>query len=138
MSLEFYFLPYHQGQPASLPRAELRRLFPVVDAESEPDYWRIRYDATHECAIGLTPVDGRPDLVASFCIYRPCAAPRFWNDLLTVLRLGPVALVFPGDAPPIVGSHATVAHLPADVIASMGTPLVADSGVAIANAVATA
>ena len=138
MSLELYFLPYDQGQPASFPRAELRTVFPLVEAESEPDYWCIRYDANHECAIGVTPVVGRPELVASFCVYRPCAEPRFWNDLLTVLRLGPVAMVFPGAAPPIVGSAATIAHLPADVIASMGPPMVADTGAAIASAVAMA
>ncbi len=138
MSVELYFVPYFYGQPGSVARTDLRRIFPVVSAESTADYWRVRYDAANECAIGLTVVDGRPDLVASFCVYRPCTVPRFWEDVLDVLRLGPVALVLPGDAPPLVGSDTSIVHLPAEVIASMGAPVVARSAAAIADTVAAA
>jgi hypothetical protein len=50
--------------------------------------------------------------------------PRLWEALLTVLRLGPAVLYFPGDAPPLVASFAAGDQLPTDMVEAMGRPWV--------------
>jgi hypothetical protein len=54
MGFELYLQCFASGRPAGIPRAAVRALFPVVEEESEPDYWRVRYDLTNTCTISVT------------------------------------------------------------------------------------
>jgi hypothetical protein len=121
MSFDLYLQPLVQGDPLKISRAELRSLFPVIEKESEPDYWKIQYDPLNTCHIGVTPVTSASDLLSSFHVERPCGDPRFWDALFRVLNCGPIVLYFPG-GPPIVASDEVGAALPEDVIASLGEP----------------
>jgi hypothetical protein len=107
----------------------------VVEAESEPDYWSVHYDDINTCRIAVTPLPSDPSLVESLCVHRPCGDPGLWDALLAVLRLGPVVLYFPGDAPPLVASEAIEEHLPADMVQAMGRPRVVQSGREIVEAI---
>jgi hypothetical protein len=49
MSFEVYLQCFRGGEPAGIPLATARTLFPIVNEESEPDYWRVRYDAQNDC-----------------------------------------------------------------------------------------
>jgi len=121
MSFDLYFQPVVDGQPLEIHRAELRSLFPVIEKESKPDYWKIRYDPRNICHIGLAALSSADNLLSSFYIERPCGDPRLWEALLRVLNRGPIVLYFPG-GPPIVGSDEVGAALPKDVIGSLGKP----------------
>ena len=97
-------------------------MFPVVEGESEPDYWRVRYDPANTCMINVTSVKGDSTRIESLCIYRPCGNIRLFESILAILRMGSVILVFPGDAPPLMASALVAADVPTDLVESMGQP----------------
>jgi hypothetical protein len=121
MSFDLYFQPVTQGKPLAISRTQLRSLFPVVEKESEPDYWKIRYDSLNVCHIGIEPSTPASDLLSSFHVERPCGAPQFWEALFQVLDSGPIVLYFPG-GPPIVASDEVAAALAKDAANSPGEP----------------
>ncbi|MBX6316623.1 MAG: hypothetical protein IRY99_27470 [Isosphaeraceae bacterium] len=63
MSFEVYLQCFEAGEPAGVPRATIRALFPVINADSEPDYWRVRYDDLNSCDIAVTPLPSDGELV---------------------------------------------------------------------------
>jgi|SRR5580658_2652666 hypothetical protein len=119
MSFDLYFQPVMQGKPLAISRTELRSLFPVIENESESDYWKIAYDSLNVCHIGVTPSTSAGDLLSSFYVERPCGDPRFWEALFQVLSRGPIVLYFPG-GPPIVANDEVLAALPKDASDSLG------------------
>jgi hypothetical protein len=75
MSFDLYFEPATQGKPLAISRAELRSLFPIVEEESEPDYWKIRYDPHNVCHIGVKT--SKPPAIRSHpSMLKDRAAPR--------------------------------------------------------------
>ena len=128
MSFAVFLQCFERGEPSGVPRAAIRPLFPVDEADSEPDDWAVRYDDLNSCRVGVTALASDPTLVESLCVYRPCGDPRLWEALLAILRLGPVALYFPGNAPPLVANEAAGDELPADMVRAMGRPRVVQSG----------
>jgi hypothetical protein len=108
-------------EPWGLPEAELRSLFPIVDAASKPHYWSIAYDDRNRCALALSPLAGLNSSIACIHIERPCGDLRFWKALLSILQMGPVVLYFPG-GPPIVGTAEASIALPKSELASLGEP----------------
>jgi hypothetical protein len=121
MSFHLYFQPLVHDKSLDISRAELRSLFPVVEEESEPDYWKIRYDSLNTCHIGVTAVTSASDLLSSFYVERPCGDPHLWEALFSVLNRGPIVLFFPG-GPPIVASNQVGAALPEEMSSSLGEP----------------
>jgi hypothetical protein len=137
MSFNVHLQCFQDGEPAGLPRAGVRALFPV-GADSEPDYWRVRYDDMNSCDILIVPdpVDGA--ILRSLCVHRPCGDRRLWDALFAVMQLGPVALYFLGSAPPLVVDDAAIAHLPAELLEALGPPRRVRSGEEIRQAIETA
>jgi hypothetical protein len=121
MGFDLFFQPQVNGQVLDIGRAELRSLFPVVNEESKPDHWTIRYDSLNSCHIGVTAFAFSANELASFHVERPCGDSRFWEALLHVLQKGRIVLYFPG-GPPIVASGDVAAALPQEVVASLGPP----------------
>jgi hypothetical protein len=119
MSFDLYFQPVTQGKPLAISRSQLRSLFPIVENESVPDYWKIRYDSLNVSHIGVEPSAPASELLSSFYVERPCGDPRFWEALFQVLNRGPIVLYFPG-GPPIVASDEFLAAMPKDVLGSLG------------------
>jgi hypothetical protein len=130
MSFDLYFQPVVHGQPLNISRTELRSLFPVIEKESEPDYWTIRYDPLNTCHIGVTAPTSANDRLLSFYVERPCGDPRLWEAFFRVLKWGPIVLYFPG-GPPIVASDEIAAALPRDAISLSGKPLCVHSAAEI-------
>ncbi len=128
MSFEVYVLCFQGGEPAGISRAAVRSLFPVNEARSDPDYWAVTYDQLNRCHIGVTPLESDPDQLESLYVERPCSDPRLWEALLAVLRLGPVVMLFPGCASPLVASSAAGEQLPIEMVEAHGQPRVVSSG----------
>jgi hypothetical protein len=103
MSFDVYLQCHREGQPAGIPRAAVRRLFPVVDAKSEPSYWRLQYDAEpYFCNMLVEPLHLNPEMLHSISVNRPTGGMRFYASVLAVLLLGNVLFYFPGCPGPIV------------------------------------
>lgn len=128
LSFEVYLQCFDSGGPAGVPREAVRRLFPVVAAQSEPDYWHVRYDDLNSCSISIGALGTDPGVLESICVHRPCSDIRLWDALLEVMRLGHVALYFPGNSPPLVASEEAGAHLPRDMVEALGPPRTVRSG----------
>jgi hypothetical protein len=121
MSFDLYFQPVTQGKSLAISRPQLRSLFPVVEKESEPDYWMIRYDSLNVSHIGVKPTTPASDLLSSFYVERPCSDPRLWEALFQVLKCGPIVLYFPG-GPPVVANDEVTEALLKDAGVSLGEP----------------
>ena len=128
MSFEVYVECYEHGKPAGVPRTAINSLFPVVEAESEPDYWSVRYDDSNSCHVHVSPLASDPSSIKSLCVLRPCDDPRLWDALFAVMQLGAMVLYFPGCFAPLVGFAAAGEHFPADMTEALGRPCVVTSG----------
>jgi len=130
MSFEIYVQCFGETEKLGLPRDAVRDLFPVDEASSEPDYWKLRYDSREGCDVGVNPLEANAAKLSSFYVHRPCRELRLWNSLFTVLNMGSVVIFFPG-GPLIVAQKTSAAGLPEEMIESLGTPVQVDSGEAI-------
>lgn len=123
MSFDIYLQCHEDGELAAIPRQTVRSKFPIVDGESEPDYWKIRYDALHYCSMSVSSLPSNPEMLDSISFNRPCGGIPFFRAVLDVMRLGNVVLYYPGCPGPLVAAESVGPHLPPDMIASLGQPI---------------
>jgi hypothetical protein len=120
MSFEVYVQCFGENESTGIPRAVVRSLFPIIPAESKPDFWRARYDAQNSCHISVTALPSNKEMLKSFCVERPCGDSRLWEALITVLRMGSIVMFWPG-GPPIVSDESVSSKLPHIIINALGT-----------------
>ncbi|MGC1413990.1 MAG: hypothetical protein WA817_01815 [Candidatus Acidiferrum sp.] len=121
MGFEIYLDCFGDTKTKGISRTLVRSLFPVVEEESEPDYWRVRYDKKNSSEIGVTPLTSNPEMLAGLFVNRPCADLRLWDGLVRILRMGCVVIYWPG-GPPVVAEGTPTSDLPKDMIDSIGKP----------------
>jgi hypothetical protein len=126
MGFEVYIRFFGETERVGLPRDSIRSLFPVIEEESEPDYWQIRYDNKNSCKIGVTSRESDRGMLKGMYVDRPCGDLRLWEGLLSIVRMGAVVMFWPG-GPPVIASQDVAAGLPVDMIDSIGAPRVANS-----------
>jgi hypothetical protein len=119
MSFEVYVQCFGESERTGISRVAVRSLFPVIEEESEPDYWRIRYDDKNSCDIGVTAVTSNTEMLKSLFVDRPCGDLRLWEALISVLRMGSVLIFWPG-GPPVVSDERVGSHLPKDMTDAIG------------------
>jgi hypothetical protein len=127
MSFELYLQCFGETERLGLPSESIRALFPVDEASSEPDYWRLRYDSQNSCDIGVHTLATDVTKVADFYVERPCRDIRLWDSLFTVLNMGSVVLFFP-EGPPIISKATSGTGIPEEMLNSLGTPVQVHSG----------
>jgi hypothetical protein len=115
------YLQCFAGEPPGISRAAVRALFPIVEQDSEPDSWSVRYDNVNCCKIGIRPSKVDDKLITALSVNRPCGDVRFWESVFAILRLGPMMLYWPGGGP-LVGSKLAARALPAEIAESLGQP----------------
>jgi hypothetical protein len=130
MSFEVYLQCFGETEGLGLSREVVRALFPVDEASSEPNYWRLRYDGQIRCDIGVSPFPTDATMLVGLYVERPCRDLRLWDSLFAVLNLGGVLLFFPG-GPLIIAEGRSSAGLPEEMRESLGAPIEVDSGEAI-------
>jgi hypothetical protein len=128
------YLQCFAGEPPGISRAKVRALFPIVEQDSEPDYWSVRYDGANSCKIGITPSTVDKEIIASLSVNRPCGDVRFWESVLAILRMGPLMLYWPGGGP-LVGSESAARDVPRDIAESLGQPKSVSSAQEIMEAI---
>jgi hypothetical protein len=122
------------GHPASVPLALVENVFGATISHREDARWHLRHGVQDCCELHLKT---RPrDEVIALTVSRPCDAPNLWEGIHTLLRAGNGVCYWPGGAP-LIASPGVAAHLPEDILSSLGEPVVVVNGAAIAQAVAT-
>ena len=104
---------------SGLSRDQIRGLFPVVEEKSEPGRWVVEYDATNQSDIYLREDN---EILMDFMVSRPCGDVRLWAALLAVLRMGQVAIFWPG-SPPLIASGRSAAGLSEGILENLGQPV---------------
>ena len=128
MSIDVYVQCFRNGEFAAIPLQRIRDVFGPHLTETEPAYWRIRYNDANFCDLYLTAHDTDPLMAHGFTIHSPCADQRLWDALASILALGDVVLYFPGGRAPLVARPAVTKHLPPDMVEALGQPVVVTSG----------
>ena len=119
MGFEVFVPCFGETQHSGISRDAVRSLFPIVEAESKPDFWRVRYDSENSCLLYVSSLGSTPQRLKSLCVERPCGDLRLWEALLAILRMGSIVIFWPG-GPPVIADEATVADLPGDMTAALG------------------
>jgi len=127
MSFELYLQCFGETERLGLSRDSIRALFPVDEASSEPDYWRLRYDSQNSCDIGVHSLPTDVTKLADFYVERPCRDIRLWDSLFTVLNMGSVVLFFP-EGPLIISRGISGTGIPQEMLDSLGPPVQVNSG----------
>jgi len=126
MSFELYLQCFGETERLGLSRDSIRALFPVDEASSEPDYWRLRYDSQNSCDIGVHSLLTDVTKLADFYVERPCRDIRLWDSLFTVLNMGSVVLFFP-EGPLIISKGISGTGIPQEMVDSLGPPVQVNS-----------
>jgi hypothetical protein len=113
------YLQCFVGEPPGISRAAVRALFPIDEECTEPDYWSVSYDRANSCHIRVTPGHSNDGRITALCVYRPCSDIRFWESILSILKMGPVMLYWPGGGPLIANELAADA-LPQELVEWLG------------------
>jgi hypothetical protein len=111
MGFEVYVRCFGESERTGISRAAVRSLFPVIEEESEPDHWRVRYDDDNSCNIGVTAVTSEKEMLKFLFIDRPCGNLRLWEALISLLQMGSVVIFWPG-GPPVVFDDVVASRLP--------------------------
>ena len=119
MGLDVFVQSYGNTEASGLSRDRVRALFPVVEERSDAERWVVQYRPTDWCDLY---VDAESEVFHDFMVSRPCGDRRFWESLLSVLRMGDVVMFWPG-SPPLIASTESATRLPEDMVKSLGDPV---------------
>jgi len=131
MSFELYVQSFKHGEPAGIPRGVIRAAFSGSLSEQERDRWYISYSSSDSCSLALSALPDSPGQVHNITVERPCSNPHFWRSLVALLSVGNTVLYFPGCIGPLLLNAGAAAHLPQDMLASLGEPIVVSDGAEI-------
>ena len=121
MGFEVYLQCFGETETTGISRTVVRSFFPITEVDSEPDYWRVRYDSKNSCEIGVTPLASGREMLTVLFVNLPCGDLKLWEGLLRVLRMGCVVMFWPG-GPPVLAEGTSTSDLPKDMIDSIGKP----------------
>jgi hypothetical protein len=119
VGFEVYLQCFGETETTGISRTVVRSFFPITEVDSEPDYWRVRYDSKNSCEIGITPLASGREMLTGLFVNRPCGDLKLWEGLLRVLRMGCVVMFWPG-GPPVLAEGTSTSDLPKDMIDSIG------------------
>ena len=126
MSFDLFLQHFGNAETTGISRAAVRSLFPVIEEESQQDFWRVRYDRGNSCSISVTALESNQDMLTFLCIERPCGELRFWQSILKVLQMASVVLLWPG-SPPILAEGTPLETLPPEMVDSLGEPKIVNT-----------
>jgi len=138
MSFEVYVQSFENGEPSGMSRAIIRSTFGNFLSESEQDYWHVSYGPGESCALALSALADSTEQIHNITIERPCADHRLWQGLAALLAIGNTVLYFPGCSGPLVRDMAVAPHMPSDMLATLGRPIVVCSGADLVEHVSAA
>jgi hypothetical protein len=126
MSFDLYLVSFADQQPSGIPRSAVLAAF-GDDVRWEDEYSGVtQYSPMDDCHIELAPLKSDPELISCVSINRPAADQRFLASLYKIMRLGGVALFFPGGKGPLIANSSAATQLP--VFEHLGEPIVVQNG----------
>jgi hypothetical protein len=138
MSFEVYVQCFENGEPSGISREFLREVFGAALSEPKPDYWHLAYGPNESCELALSALPNTPEKIHSITVERPCTNSQLWQGLARLLANNNATLYFPGSSAPLVHSRTAGNHLPSDMLAALGNPIVVASGSDILRHVSSA
>lgn len=129
MSFDIYFIAVDEGDVGELPLAFIENAFQKGSAEWVDSTLRIEYSTpdglrtieTVDIDFNIVLGDDEPK-IAGFSVNRPPECKDFWLAIVSFLQISHSALFWPGNHALAVGMSETIAHLPPEMIASLGEP----------------
>ena len=134
MSFEAFVHCFRDGEVAGVSRQQVRDAFGSFLTEGGAYDWQLYYGEADSCDVMLGVDDADKSLLRSFTVLRPCGDVRFWDAMVSILRLGNLVLFFPASCPPLIADSGVAPHLPPDMIESMGQPKCVATGQEILDA----
>jgi hypothetical protein len=128
MSFEVFVQAFEHGEPAGISIARVKEIFAPFLTEHGPGHWRLHYDDENYCDVRFGPLENDGEILHHLTVFRPCADDRLWEALAAVLKLGNVALYFPGCHAPLVAFESVAQHLPNEMIEALGEPVCVSNG----------
>lgn len=128
MSLDLWVCCFRNGEPHPEPIALLRAPFQPLVLRTEPRCLVLGLPDGQESLLFL---DTTADTANGFTLNRPVRDPALWQALFSALQHTGRVLVVPGEVPPLIGRADSAVHLPADLVASLGQPVLVADGLAI-------
>lgn len=123
MGTEIYVNRFRKGEPLPFSPGAVEQSFSEPVAERQDGDLALRLGGPDE-PINVVQFSPTRNDATAFAVERPLDDLRLYEALLSVLlQEGSVAYA-PG-SPPVVGVKASMAHLPEDMVASLGSPVVA-------------
>ncbi len=124
------FLQWHEfGGPASVPEHTVRKAFGEMLVSEDAHCLRL---SEGDVYLGGSKDGG--DGVSSVTVSRPTDSKQLWDAVYSLLRVGYGVFYFPGGGPLIASSQAA-AHLPPELVETLGPAIVAQSGADLAAAI---
>jgi hypothetical protein len=118
MSFDVFVQCCGETAKSGLPRERVRSLFPVSEKDSDQERWVVKCGEDDSADV-YVDAEGT---ISDFMVNRPAGDVRFWEALLTVLRMGSVVMYWPG-SPPLLALKSNVEPLPPDFTAALGEPV---------------
>jgi hypothetical protein len=122
MGFEAFVQCFKDGDFDTIPMDPVRAAFGSFLSEDGPYDWRIYYNELNSCDVMLQLDDKHKKRLRGFTVLRPCADRRFWDAIMSILKMGNLVLYFPAHCSPLVADHEVIKHLPPSLIEGLGTP----------------
>jgi hypothetical protein len=126
MAIEAFVWSYENGEPTPLRFASVLTAFEEAGAKWELEAGCLHLDfggAAYTCDVFLDPDATETDRVRGLMISRPIGGAALWQAVLRILSEQHAILFFSDDTTPLLWDLQSLEHFPADLIASLGTPV---------------
>jgi hypothetical protein len=120
MSFDLFVQCFENGKDAQLPAVLVLDAFrPFVKGRDE---FCLTVGTGQDVCYVYVEQDA--EQIEGFSINRPIDDEQVNQALVALLQKANLAILVPGDCPPLVGRAETVAHIPSDVVEALGQPKV--------------
>ena len=126
MGIEAFVWPYEGGEPAAFRFADVLGAFGPAVAGWDPEHGCLHLNfggPAETCDVFCDKDAATTGRARGLMIARPVRHTALWDGVLRLLAGSHAVLFFSDDSTPRVWDLASVAHIPADVLASLGTPV---------------
>jgi len=129
VSFDLFVGCFRNGQKATFPRATVEQHFGPYVTRREPTCLTLTFANDGQSYLHMEDSAS----IEGFNINRPVASTKLYDALLLLLRAENLVLYMPGNCPPLVANMAAAKDLPADMIDSLGAPVILSSSNEIAT-----
>lgn len=123
MSFDLFVGCFRNGKKATFPRSLVDEYFGPYVTAKHPECLTLTFDASSQSYLYVEEASA----IDGFSINRPCTSSKLYEALLSLLRSENLALYMPGNCPPLIANPSAAAHLPKDMVDSLGPPVMLSS-----------